>query len=173
MSKEKSLYLLDAFALIYRAYFAFIRNPITNSKGMNVSAIYGFTNTLHDLLKNKNPTHFAVVFDSSDETTQRAQEYDFYKANREKTPEDISISIPIIKEIVKAFNIPCIESPGYEADDIIGTLAKQKEKDGYKVYMVTPDKDFAQLVSENIFMYKPGRQGKPDEILGVDEIKEK
>ncbi|NND76790.1 MAG: DNA polymerase I [Flavobacteriales bacterium] len=173
MPEKKSLYLLDAFALIYRAYFAFIRNPITNSKGMNVSAIYGFTNTLHDLLKNKNPTHFAVVFDSSDETTQRAQEYDFYKANREKTPEDISISIPIIKEIVKAFNIPCIESPGYEADDIIGTLAKEKEKEGYQVYMVTPDKDYAQLVSENIFMYKPGRQGKPDEILGVPEIKEK
>ena len=173
MSEKKTLYLIDAFALIYRAYFAFIRNPITNSKGLNVSAIYGFTNTLHDLLKNKNPTHFAVVFDSSDETTQRAQEHDFYKANREKTPEDISISIPIIKEIVKAFNIPCIESPGYEADDIIGTLAKEKEKDGYQVYMVTPDKDFGQLVSENIFMYKPGRQGNPDEILGVPEIKEK
>jgi len=173
MSEKKTLYLLDAFALIYRAYFAFIRNPITNSKGMNVSAIYGFTNTLNDLIKNKQPTHFAVVFDSNDETTTRAQEYDFYKANREKMPEDIQISIPIIKEITKAFNIPVLECPGYEADDIIGTLAKQKEKEGYTVYMVTPDKDYAQLVSDNIFMYKPGRQGKPDEILGIPEIQEK
>ena len=173
MSEKKTLYLLDAYALIYRAYFAFIRNPITNSKGMNVSAIYGFTNTLNELIRTKNPTHFAVVFDSNDETTQRAQEFEFYKANREKMPEDIQISVPIIKEITKAFNIPCLECPGYEADDIIGTLAKQKEKEGYTVYMVTPDKDYAQLVSENIFMYKPGRQGKPDEILGVEEIKEK
>ncbi len=173
MSEKKTLYLLDAFALIYRAYFAFIRNPITNSKGMNVSAIYGFTNTLNDLIKNKQPTHFAVVFDSNDETTTRAQEYDFYKANREKMPEDIQISIPIIKEITKAFNIPVLECPGYEADDIIGTLAKQKEREGYTVYMVTPDKDYAQLVSDNIFMYKPGRQGKPDEILGIPEIQEK
>ncbi|MEM7160854.1 MAG: DNA polymerase I [Bacteroidota bacterium] len=173
MSEKKTLYLLDAFALIYRAYFAFIRNPITNSKGMNVSAVYGFTNTLNDLIKNKQPSHFAVVFDSNDETTTRAQEFEFYKANREKMPEDIQISVPIIKEITKAFNIPALECPGYEADDIIGTLAKQKEKEGYTVYMVTPDKDYAQLVSDNIFMYKPGRQGKPDEILGIPEVQEK
>ena len=173
MAEDKRLYLLDAYALIYRAYFAFIRNPITNSKGMNTSAIYGFTNNLYDLLHNKNATHLAVVFDSADEDTTRAQEYEFYKANRDKMPEDIIMSIPIIKEIVKAFNVPLLESPGYEADDIIGTLAKQKEKEGYTVYMVTPDKDYAQLVSENIFMYKPGRRGNPDEILGIPEIQEK
>ena len=170
---EKKLYLLDAFALIFRSYYAFINNPLINSKGMNVSAITGFVNTMHDLMKKEKPTHFAVVFDTSDETTERAQEFSFYKANRQKTPEDIMQSIPIIKDIVDAFNIPRLELGGFEADDIIGTIAKQKEKEGYKVYMVTPDKDFAQLVSENIFMYKPGRKGKPAEILGVPEILEK
>ncbi|MGB1247644.1 MAG: DNA polymerase I [Chitinophagales bacterium] len=169
---DKRLFLLDAFALIYRAYYAFIKNPITNSKGMNTSASYGFTNYLNDLMRKEKPTHIAVVFDAPGQT-DRAVEFEFYKANREAMPEDIRSALPYIKQIIDAFNIPRIELSGYEADDLIGTLAKQKEKEGYKVFMVTPDKDFAQLVSENIFMYKPSRQGNGVEILGVPEIKEK
>ncbi len=167
---EKVLYLLDAFALIYRAYFAFSRNPITNSKGMNTSAMYGFTNTLLDLMHKENPSHIAVVFDSMEQKTDRAVEHEFYKANREKMPEDIAVSIPIIKEIIRGFDIPILEEAGFEADDIIGTLAKKAEEHGYKVYMVTPDKDFGQLVSDNIFMYKPSYMGKPREILGIPEV---
>lgn len=168
----KRLFLLDAYALIYRAYYAFIKSPIKNSKGVNTSAIYGFTNTLIELINKENPTHLSVVFDA-DAQTDRATEHSFYKANREAMPEDIRNAIPIIKEIIDAFEIPMLELAGYEADDIIGTIAKQKEKEGYKVYMVTPDKDFGQLVSENIFMYKPSRQGNGVEILGVEEIKKK
>lgn len=172
MHSDKRLYLLDAYALIYRAYFGFSKNHLTNSKGQNVSAINGFTNTLFDLLKREKPTHVAVVFDSAAETNREA-EHSFYKANREAMPEDIQLAIPYIKEIINGFHIPILEFDGYEADDIIGTIAKRKEKEGYTVYMVTPDKDYAQLVSPNVFMYKPGRQGSDFEILGVDEIKAK
>jgi DNA polymerase-1 len=169
---DKRLFLLDAYALIYRAYFAFSRTPITNSKGKNVSAIFGFTNTLIDLIQREKPTHLAVVFDSAEETT-RATEFSFYKAHREAMPEDIQLSIPIIKEIIRGFNIPMLELAGYEADDIIGTIAKSKARDGHVVYMVTPDKDYGQLVEQSIFIYKPGRQGSEVEILGVPEIRAK
>ncbi|OWY22821.1 DNA polymerase I [Sphingobacteriales bacterium UPWRP_1] len=164
-----TLYLLDAFALIYRAYFAFGARPMTNSRGLNVSAIVGFTNTLYDLLTKEKPTHIAIAFDSKG-ATLRSQEFDFYKAHREEIPEDIVTSIPYIHSIVEAFKIPILQLDGYEADDIIGTIAKKAEKDGYTTYMVTPDKDFGQLVSENIFIYKPAYQQKPVEILGVPEI---
>jgi DNA polymerase-1 len=170
--EDQRLFLLDAFALIYRAYYAFINNPIKNSKGVNTSASYGFTLFLNDLMKKENPSHLAVVFDSP-EATDRATEHSFYKANREAMPEDIANSIPYIKEIIKAYNIPMLELAGFEADDIIGTIAKEKEKAGHKVFMVTPDKDFAQLVSENIFIYKPSRQGNGVEIMGVPEVLEK
>lgn len=170
--EDKRLFLLDAYALIYRAYYAFIGNPIKNSKGVNTSATYGFTNTLFDLMQKEKPTHLAVVFDAEAET-DRAVEHSFYKANREAMPEDIRNSIPAIKEIIKAFHIPMLELPGYEADDIIGTIAKEKEKTGHVIYMVTPDKDFAQLVSDRIFIYKPSRQGNGVEIMGVKEVCEK
>lgn len=166
---DKRLFLLDAYALIYRAYFAFSRNPLVNSKGMNVSAISGFTSTLIDLMLKEKPSHLAVVFDSAEETT-RAAEFSFYKANREEMPEDIQKSIPWIKDIIRGFHIPMLELPGYEADDIIGTIAKQKAREGHVVYMVTPDKDYGQLVEPNIYIYKPGRQGSDVEILGVPEI---
>lgn len=166
---DKRLFLLDAFALIYRAYYAFINNPIKNSKGVDTSAAYGFTNTLHELIRKEKPTHIAVVFDAP-EQTDRAVEHEFYKAHREAMPDGIRDMIGYIKEIIKGFNVPMYELSGYEADDIIGTIAKQKEKEGYTVFMVTPDKDFAQLVSENIFIYKPGRKGGEIEILGVPEI---
>jgi DNA polymerase-1 len=167
---DNKLFLLDAYALIFRAYYALIRTPLINSKGRNVSAISGFTSALVDLMNKEKPTHLAVVFDLGQ--TNRAIEHDFYKANRSETPEDIKDSVPIICDIIKAFNIPILQLSGYEADDIIGTIAKQKAKEGHLVYMVTPDKDFAQLVDENIFIYKPGRQGSDVEILGVKEIKE-
>ncbi|MDC0231633.1 DNA polymerase I, partial [Aureispira] len=168
----KKLFLLDAFALIYRAHFAFIRNPLINSKGMNVSAITGFTNTLWDVLQKENPSHIAVVFDLPGPTF-RHDMYEPYKAQREAQPEDITISIPYIKKIIKAFNIPVAFCEGYEADDVIGTLAKQAEKEGFDVFMMTPDKDYAQLVSEKIFMYKPARFGNAVEVLGEKEILEK
>jgi DNA polymerase-1 len=171
-ASDKKLFLLDAFALIYRAYFAFSRNPLINSKGMNVSAISGFTSTLFDLLTRENPTHIAIAFDTLG-PTDRESEFAEYKANREAAPEDIVMSIPIIKEIIEGFNIPIIEVEGYEADDVIGTLAKKAEKDGYQVYMVTPDKDFGQLVSDNIFMYKPAYKGAGFDVLGKKEILEK
>lgn len=168
---DKKLFLLDAFALIYRAYYAFIKNPRVNSKGQNTSAAFGFTNALLDLIRKENPTHLSVVFDSPG-LTKRAEEFKDYKAHREAMPEDIASMIEPIKEIVRAFNIPILISPGDEADDIIGTIAKQAEKEGFTTYMMTPDKDFAQLVSENIFMYKPSRGKKPVEIWGVEEVKE-
>lgn len=168
----KKLFLLDAFALIYRAHFAFIKRPMINSKDMNVSAVLGFTNTLWDLLSKEQPTHIAVVFDLP-QPTFRHEMYTPYKANREKQPEDITLALPYIKQLVKAFNIPVASCVGYEADDVIGTLAKQAEKEGFKVYMMTPDKDYAQLVSENIFMYKPARMGNGISILGVEEVLEK
>lgn len=166
---DNKLFLIDAYALIFRAYYAFIRNPLVNSKGQNVSAISGFTSAIYDLIQREKPTHMAVVFDKGQ--TLRAQEHDFYKANRQETPEDISFSVPYIYEIIRGFKIPILELEGYEADDIIGTIAKRKAKEGHVVFMVTPDKDFAQLVDENIYVYKPGRQGSDVEILGVDEIK--
>lgn len=173
MSKtDKKLFLLDAMALIYRAYFALNRNPRINSKGLNTSAMLGFTNTLYDVIKNEDPTYIGVAFDSY-APTLRHDDYSDYKANREDIPEDIAMSIPYIKEIIKGFNIPIIEKEGYEADDIIGTLAKKAEKEGFTTYMMTPDKDFGQLVSENIFMYKPSYKGSGVDILGIEEVKKK
>lgn len=166
---DKKLFLLDAFALIYRAYYAFIKNPRINSKGENTSAAFGFTTVMLDLIKREKPTHIAVVFDSAEETT-RAVEFEAYKANREAMPEDISSMIEPIQEIIRAFKIPILISPGDEADDIIGTIAKKAEKHGYKTYMMTPDKDFGQLVSENIFIYKPAKGGNPPQIWGIKEV---
>ena len=166
---QKKLFLLDAMALIYRAYYALIRSPRITSKGRNTNSQFGFTNTLADLINNQKPTHLAVCFDTS-ALTERHTDFSDYKANRQEAPEDISSAIPDIKKIITAFNIPCIEKDGYEADDIIGTLAKQAEKEGYEVFMVTPDKDYGQLVSENIKIYKPGYQGGIVEILGPDEV---
>ena len=175
MADEKKLFLLDAFALIYRAYYSFISNPRISSKGFNTSAMFGFTNTLFDLIKKENPTHIAVVFDppSGDQKNFRVEQYAEYKANREAMPEDIARSIPYIKAIVEGFNIPALEVAGFEADDVIGTLAKKAARKGYTVYMMTPDKDYGQLVEENIFMYKPARGGGDVEIMGVKEICDK
>ena len=172
MAEKKKLFLLDGHALVYRAHYAFINRPLINSKGLNTSAITGFTRTLWDLMRNQNPSHIAVSFDVSSQTF-RNEMYPEYKANREAQPEDITTAIPYIMEIIKGFKIPIATLEGYEADDVIGTLAKQAEKEGFEVYMVTPDKDFAQLVSENIFLYKPSRQGNGIDILGKEEILEK
>lgn len=169
---NKRLFLLDAFALIYRAYFAFSKRPLINSKGFNVSAITGFLNTLHDLLKNEKPTHLAVAFDPEG-PTNRAKEFSFYKANREEMPEDIRAALPYIEKILAALQIPVLKVEGFEADDVVGTIAKQAEKDDFQVFMVTSDKDYAQLVSDNIFWYKPPHLSKPKEILGVAEVLEK
>lgn len=165
----KKLFLLDAFALIYRSYFAFSNNPRINSKGFNTSAIFGFCNTLLEILNKEKPTHIAVVFDT-DAPTQRHQEFEAYKANREEMPEDLRSNIPFIIDIIKAFNIEVIGLPGFEADDLIGTLALKAELAGYTTYMMTPDKDYGQLVDENTFIYKPARLGNGVEILGPAEI---
>ena len=167
----KKLFLLDAYALIFRAYYAFIKRPIMNSKGLNTSAIFGFTNTLDEILKKEKPTHIAVVFDPPSPTF-RHNMFKEYKANRLDTPEEIKQSVPYIKEIIKGFRIPILEVNGYEADDVIGTVAKKAEKEGYQVYMMTPDKDYVQLVSENILMYKPRRAGGEADIIGLNEIRE-
>lgn len=167
----KKIFLLDAYAIIYRSYYAFIRNPRINSKRLNTSAIFGFVNTLEDVLKKENPTHIGVAFDPPGKTFRHV-EFENYKAQREATPEDIRKSVPIIKEIVSAYNIPILEVPGFEADDVIGTLAKEAEKEGFEVYMLTPDKDYGQLVSNHIFMYRPKHTGGY-EILGPEEIKKK
>ena len=169
---EKKLFLLDAFALIFRAYYALIRNPQITSKGKNTNAQFGFTNTLTDLLNKQKPTHMAVCFDTA-APTERHTDYVDYKANRQEAPEDILLSIPDIKKIIESFNIPIVETDGFEADDVVGTLAKQAEKLGYQVYMVTPDKDYGQLVSENIKIYKPPYQGGDFEILGPKEVCDK
>lgn len=166
----EKLFLVDAYALIFRAYFAFGRNPLLNSKGQNVSAISGFTTTLFELIQKEKPTHLAVVFDLGG-STEREADYADYKAGRQETPEDILFAVPYIKDIIRAWHIPILEFEGYEADDIIGTIAKKKAAEGHIVYMVTPDKDFAQLVDDNIFIYKPARSGNGVEILGVEEIK--
>lgn len=167
--QPKKLFLLDAYALIYRAHFAFSRNPRISSKGVNTSVQFGFTNTLLEVLQKQKPTHIAIAFDTS-APTFRHKEYSEYKANRQETPEDIRTGIPIVKDIIRAFNIPILELDGYEADDIIGTFAKKAEKIGHTVYMMTPDKDFGQLVSENIFLYKPAYMGNSVDIMGVEEV---
>lgn len=169
---QKRLFLLDAYALIFRGYYAFIKNPRINSKGLDTSAIMGFMNSLLDVIKREKPDHLAVAFDKGG-SEARLEMFEAYKANRDETPEAIKIAVPYIQEILKAMHIPVIEMSGYEADDIIGTLSKQAEKQGYITYMVTPDKDFAQLVSENIFVYRPARMGNGIEIWGIPEVQEK
>ncbi|MBN1820949.1 MAG: DNA polymerase I [Prolixibacteraceae bacterium] len=168
---SKKIFLLDAFALIYRSYFAFIRNPRFNSKGINTSAMLGFTNTLLQVLETEGPDYIGVAFDVSRKTF-RNELFEDYKANREEMPEDLRKSIPYIRNIIKAFKIPIIEMEGYEADDLIGTLSKKAEEQGFKTYMMTPDKDYAQLVSDNIFMYKPGKSGNDAEVWDKSKIKE-
>ncbi|MGB0929470.1 MAG: DNA polymerase I [Chitinophagales bacterium] len=167
--EDKRLFLLDAFALIYRAYFSFIRNPLINSKGQDVSAITGYVNILNDLLTNQGATHLAVVFDPPGGTF-RHKEFPFYKANREEMPEGIRSALPYIKDITKAFNVPMLEVENFEADDVIGTIAKKAARDGFTVFMVTPDKDYGQLVEEKIKMYKPAHLSRPVTIMGVKEI---
>lgn len=172
MAATKRLFLLDAYALIFRGYYAFIKNPRINSKGMDTSAIMGFTNSLLDVIKRERPDHLAVAFDKGG-SVSRTEMFEDYKANRDETPEAIRIAVPYIEQILRAMHIPVVVQEGFEADDIIGTLAKQAEKEGFQVYMVTPDKDFAQLVSENIFMYRPARMGNGIEIWGIPEVQEK
>ena len=170
---DKKLFLVDAYALIFRAYFAFAKNPRMNSKGMNTSAAFGFTNALLDVLNKEKPTHIAVVFDPPGGSTLRKEEFSDYKSHRDQTPDGIISNIQPIKDIIRALCIPIIEIDGYEADDVIGALAKKAEKQGYVTYMMTPDKDFGQLVTENIFMFRPGRGGEPPQIWGPKEVCEK
>ena len=172
MPSPKRLFLLDAYALIFRGYYAFIKNPRINSTGMDTSAIFGFMNSLLDVIKREKPDHLAVCFDKGG-SVSRTELFEAYKANRDETPEAIKIAVPYIQKILEGMNIPVIEKAGYEADDIIGTLAKQAEKEGFHTFMVTPDKDFAQLVSENIFMYRPARMGNGIEIWGIPEVLDK
>ncbi len=169
--EQKKLFLLDAYALIFRAYYAFIRAQIINSKGLNTSAIYGFTATLDEILRTESPSHIAVVFDPPGPTFRHTK-FPEYKANREATPEEIKQSVPWIKKIIEAYNIPVVEVQGYEADDVIGTMAWKARDKGFEVYMMTPDKDYAQLVKDKVFMYKPRRSGKESEIIGTQEVKE-
>src|ERR1043165_159439 len=166
---EKRLFLLDAYALIFRAYYALIRNPRITSKGKNTNAQFGFTNTLLELINNQKPTHLAVCFDT-EAPTERHTDYEEYKANRQEAPEDLLAALPDIKKIIKGFNLPVVELDGYEADDVIGTLSKQAAKAGYEVFMVTPDKDYGQLVTNKIKIYKPGYQGGDFEIMGPEEV---
>ena len=172
MENSKNLFLLDAYALIYRGYYAFIKNPRINSKGTDTSAILGFMNSLFEIIRTQNPDYLAVAFDKGGSIT-RSEMFEEYKSNRDKTPEPILVAIPYIKEILEGMKIPILEKEGFEADDIIGTVAKDAEENNFKVYMVTPDKDFAQLVSDNIFLCKPARMGNSMEIWGVDEVKDK
>ena len=162
------LLLIDAYALIYRSYYALIRSPRINSKGFNTSAIFGFVNILEDVLKKENPSHVAVAFDPKGPTF-RHEAFEQYKAQREETPEVIRQSVPIIRDIIEAYNIPILEVPGYEADDVIGTISKQAAQKGFTVYMMTPDKDYGQLVGDNIYMYRPKHGGGYD-IMGVPEV---
>ena len=171
MSKQKRLFLIDAYALIFRGYYAFIKNPRINSKGEDTSAIMGFMNSLLDVIKRERPDHLAVCFDKGG-SVDRVEMFEAYKANRDETPEGIKTAVPYIYEILKAMHIPIMVKEGYEADDVIGTLAKKAEKEGYKTFMVTPDKDFAQLVSENIFMYRPVFGGGY-ETWGIPEVQQK
>src|SRR5438045_4211277 len=169
---EKKLFLLDGMALVYRAHFALIRGPIFTSKGVNTSALYGFTQTLLEILKNQQPTHIAVAFDT-DAPTQRHAEFAEYKATRQVMPEDLSQALPHVRRMIEAFRIPVLICDGFEADDIIGTIVRRAEKQGFKSYMVTPDKDFGQLIDEHTFLYKPSRMGDGVEILGLPEIRER
>ena len=171
MNSDDKLFLLDAYALIYRAYYAFIKSPRINSKGFNTSAILGFVNTLEEVLKKENPSHIGVAFDPAGPTF-RHEAYEQYKARREETPEAIRLSVPIIKDIIRAYRIPILEVPGYEADDVIGTLATEAGRQGITTYMMTPDKDYGQLVSENVFMYRPKHTGG-FEIMGIEQVKAK
>ena len=168
--EPKKLFLLDAYALIFRAYYAFIRARMINSKGLNTSAIYGFTASLEEILRKESPTHIAVVFDPPGPTF-RHEKFPEYKAHREATPEEIRQSVPWIKKIIEAFNIPVIEVQGYEADDVIGTIAWKAREKGFDVFMMTPDKDYAQLVKDKVFMYKPRRSGQASEVIGKEEVK--
>ena len=172
MDNDKKLFLLDGYALIYRAYFAFIKNPRINSNGLNTSAVFGFTNTLLEVIRKQKPSHIAVAFDTK-HPTERHDEYPQYKANREAMPEGLSESLPYIFKLLEAFNIKVLSKKGYEADDIIGTIAKSEEKKGFQVYMMTSDKDFAQLVSDNIFMYRPATKWEAASVWGVSEVLEK
>ncbi|MCF6222980.1 MAG: DNA polymerase I [Flavobacteriaceae bacterium] len=172
MSKQKRLFLLDAFALIFRGYYALIKNPQINSKGMDTSAILGFTNSLLDVIRREKPDHLAVAFDKGG-SVARTEAFPEYKSHRQETPEAIKIAVPYIHKILEAMHIPIVEVAGFEADDLIGTLSVQAEKAGFQTFMVTPDKDFAQLVTDNVFMYKPARMGNGIEIWGVDQVKEK
>ena len=172
MEDSKKLFLLDAYALIYRGYYAFIKNPRINSKGTDTSAILGFMNSLLEIIRTQNPDYLAVAFDKGGSIT-RSKMFTEYKSNRDKTPEPILVAIPYIKDILNAMKIPILEKEGYEADDVIGTVAKDAENNNFKVFMVTPDKDFAQLVSDNVFLCKPARMGNSMEIWGVSEVKEK
>src|SRR6201996_9457951 len=169
---DKRVFLLDAMALIFRAYYALISSPRITSKGRNTNAQFGFTNAVIDLINNQKPTHMAVCFDT-EAPTERHTDFSDYKANRQEAPEDLVSALPDIKAIVKGFNIPCIELDGFEADDVIGTLSKQAAAAGYEVFMVTPDKDYGQLVTEKIKIYKPGYQGGLPEIMGPKEVCEK
>src|SRR2546430_1493054 len=166
---EKKLFLLDGMALVYRAHFALIARPIFTSKGVNSSALYGFTQTVLEILKNQQPTHIAVAFDT-DAPTQRHRDFAEYKATRQVMPEDLRLALPHVCRMLEAFRIPALTCDGYEADDIIGTLVRRADKEGFKSYMVTPDKDFGQLITENILLYKPSRMGDGVEIMGVPEI---
>ena len=172
MTEQKTLFLLDAYALIYRAHFAFTKNPRINSKGRNTSVPFGFTNSMLEVIQKKKPTHIAVAFDTA-EPTFRDEIFEDYKATRQESPEDVSYGTPIVKEIIKGFNIPILEYDGYEADDIIGTIAKKAVKEGFKVFMMTPDKDFGQLVEEDILLYKPAYMGNAVDVLGPKEVCEK
>ena len=171
MESDNKLFLLDAYALIYRAYYAFIKNPRINSKGFNTSAILGFVNTLEEVLKKENPSHIGVAFDPSGPTF-RHEAFEQYKAQREETPEAIRLSVPIIKDIIHAYRIPILEVAGYEADDVIGTLATEAGRQGITTYMMTPDKDYGQLVTDNVFMYRPKHTGG-FEVMGIEEVKAK
>ncbi len=171
--ETKRLFLLDAYALIYRAYYALIRSPRVTSKGMNTSAIFGFCNTLREVLEKENPTHIAVCFDPPHGRTFRHELYPDYKANRDKQPEDITIAIPYIRRVLDALSIPAVEIEGYEADDVIGTLSRKAAAEGYTVYMMTPDKDYGQLVGDNVLMYRPSLRGEGFEIRDSARVCEK
>ena len=168
-NSSKKLFLLDAYALIFRAYYAFIKNPRVTSKGLNTSAIFGFLLALEEVLQKRKPTHIAVVFDTPTPTF-RHEMFKEYKAHRDETPEDIKKAVPYIKRLIEAYKIPVIDYPGFEADDVIGTLARKASERGFTTYMMTPDKDYAQLVSENVFMLKPSRSGNESLLWGVEDV---
>src|SRR5213593_615706 len=169
---EKKLFLLDGMALVYRGHFALVNRPVFTASGINTSALFVFTQTLLEIIKNQQPTHLAVAFDTA-AATQRHIDYRQYKAQRQVMPEDITAALPHVRRMIEAFNIPILTCDGYEADDIIGTLVRRAEKDGFTTYMVTPDKDFGQLVGENTFLFRPSRMGDAAETLGVREVLEK